>query len=562
MIVGGKDMPKAIKKRKSLQMNDKISMTFDMEMVDALIKYVRCESVTQPQISALYKLLKQLDFAQYNYNQDILDRLVLLKTICEARCDKNIKDESVFQSYLREHLENPEILEQVDFEPNQLMDSECNLMNQAVNERLQYIYIYQVKDDIMRALEGFDSVGFTSYYDIVNTLKGKLSNLMVKLQNVSAPDQLIRSFNFSDDQYMDLLGRIVDRAKKPSTVLMTGIRQLNAILSPGFQSGRLYTFLGGTGRFKSGTLWNITDQIRQFNPQIKPVENGKRKTILYITMENTIYETIIRLFDMYNDTGKEITELDVEEVAKILREKGKFEFTSEDGIDIEMKYYSDLEIATSHIYTLIQELADCGKEVIAVVLDYILKIDSQKEHYGDERLRISYAGRELKALAQYFDIPVITAMQINREGNGILDAAMQENKEDIGRFIGSSFVGQCWDLIQESDFVCFVNLEMQRSTGKWFVSFKRTKIRGKKDPLAVDYFNHPFVNNNGIRLEPDVNKPEPLSVVSLASDLVSIDDSKIDGSARTRPTIKSVANAGKNGNVLNAIDMSGLVKAS
>ena len=43
---------------------------------------------------------------------------------------------------------------------------------------------------------------------------------------------------------------------------------------------------------------------------------------------------------------------------------------------------------------------------------------------------------------------------------------------------------------------------------------------------------------------------------------VSIDDSKIDGSARTRPTIKSVANAGKNGNVLNAIDMSGLVKAS
>lgn len=557
-------MPKMIKKRKDVQ-SDAIKMSFDIGMVEALIKYVRCDNVTQPQKSALYKLLKQLDFSQYNYNQDILDRLKLLKVTCEGVCEKHIKDDSVLKSFISENLENSsEIIGQVNFEKNQLMDSECKLMNNAVNERLQCIYIYQVKDDILEALNEFDKVGFTSYYDVINTLKGKLSNLMVKLQNVAAPDELIRSFNFSGEQYMELLSRVVNKAKKPSTVLMTGIRQLNAILSPGFQSGRLYTFLGGTGRFKSGTLWNITDQIRQFNPQIIPVENGMRKTILFITMENTIYETIIRLFDMYNDTGKDIKELDVEEVAQILREKGHFEFTSDDGIDIELRYYSDLEIATSNIYTIIQELADMGKQVIAVVLDYILKIDSAKEHYGDERLRISYAGRELKALAQYFDIPVITAMQINREGNSILEASMQENKEDIGRFIGNAFVGQCWDLIQESDFVCFVNLEMQKSTGKWFLSFKRTKIRGKKDPMACDYFNHPFVNNNGIRLEPDVNKPEPLSIISLASDLVSVDDSKQENTARVRPKIVGMSSGQSNGNksVLSEINLDGLIKAS
>ena len=201
---------------------------------------------------------------------------------------------------------------------------------------------------------------------------------------------------------------------------------------------------------------------------------------------------------MYNDSNKDIKECEVEEVAQILREKGHFNFTDDEGIDIEMRYYSDLEICTSNIYTLIQELADMGKQVIAVVLDYILKLNSNKENYGDERLRISYAGRELKALAQQFDIPVITAMQINREGNSILESSMQENKEDIGRFIGSSYVGQCWDLIQESDFVCFINLEMQKSTGKWFLSFKRTKIRGKKDPLAVDYIK--IVNINSLEL--------------------------------------------------------------
>lgn len=558
-------MPKKITKRKSVE-DRQVTITFDIDMVNALIKYTRCDSVSQYQVAALHKLLKQLDFGQYVYNPDILDRLRFLNVTCEAICDANIQDENVMQTYLASHLENYDIIfPQVEFDKNLLSPSECDIMTNAVNERLQYIYIYQVKDDIVQALEEFDNVGFTSYMDVVNTLKGKLSNLMVKLQNISAPDQLIRQFNFTDEQYMDLLRRVVDRAKKPSTILRTGIRQLNAILSPGFQSGRLYTFLGGTGRFKSGTLWNITDQLRQFNPQIVPVENGMRKTILYITLENTIYETILRLFDMYNNTGREITDMDVNEVADLLRKEGHFEFSSEDGIDIEMRYYSDLEIATSDIYTIVRELADAGKEVIALVLDYILKIDSQKEHYGDERLRISYAGRELKDLAQNLDIPVITAMQINREGNNILDSAMQENKEDIGRFIGSSYVGQCWDLIQESDFVCFVNLEMQKSTGKWFVSFKRTKLRGKPDPTAVDYFNHPFVNNNGIRLEPDVNQPEPVSVISLASDLVSIDDRQTDGDgtrARVRPQINQIAGSGKRSDILQDIDMAGLLKAS
>lgn len=483
-------MPKMVKKRNNSKSSNNIAISFDIGMVDALIKYVRCESVSQVQISALLKLLKQLDYSQYEYSPDILDRLKLLKVVCTGICDESIHDESVLQAYITSNLENAEeIINQVTFEKNTLTDSECRMLNTAINERLQYIYIYQEKEGILNALAEMDRVGFTSYNDIIDKLRDRLSNLMVKLQNVSAPDQLIRSFNFTDETYFDLLSQIVNKAKKPSTVLMTGIRQLNAILSPGFQSGRLYTILGGTGRFKSGTLWNITDQLRLFNPQVKPFENGMRKTILFITMENTIYETIIRLFDMYNNTNKDIKELSVEEVADILRNEGHFVFNSDDGIDIEMRYYSDLEISTSHIYTIIQELADRGKKVIAVVLDYILKIDSAKEHYGDERLRLSFAGRELKSLAQFFDIPVITAMQINREGNGILDAAMQENKEDVGRFIGTSFVGTCWDLIQESDWVCFINLEMQKSTGKWFLSFKRLKIRGKKDPLSVDWLN-------------------------------------------------------------------------
>lgn len=553
-----------IKKRKELQ--DTINVTFDISMVDALIKYIRCGDVARSQITQLYKLMKRIDLHQYEYNPDILDRLKLIKTLCMGICDHDIRDESVLMTYLYEHLDIAEdVLKQVNFEKDQLNPSERNMIYNAINERLQYIYIYEVKDDIVTALSTFDHVGFTSYYDVLNSLKEKLSTLMVKLQTLSAPDSLIRSFNFSGEDCMSIINQVVNKAKKPSSVLMTGIRQLNAILAPGFEASRFYIFIGGSGKFKSGTLLNIADQIRLFNPQVKPIENGRRKTILFVTMENTIYETILRIVDMYNNTGKEIRDMTPEEVERILREEGHFCLEGEEGIDIDFRYYSDMEISTADLYSVIRELENAGKDVIALVLDYILKINSAHEHYGDERIRLSYAGRELATLARDFDIPVITAMQFNREGNGILDAAMMERKEDVLRFVGGAYIGQCWDLIQTADWVGFINPEIQRSTGKKFLSFKKYKLRGKEDPLAVDYFNHPFVHNDSMRLEPDVMKPEPVSVISLASDLVTVSEEteKVPNtSAQQRPKIATFTTNQSAKSILKEIDLDGLLKAS
>ena len=100
-------MPKMIKKRKDIE-NQKVNIVFDIDMVNALIKYVRCEYVPQPQITALHKLLKQLDFTQYRYNQDILDRLNLISTVCTGICEEHIKDDSVLTMYVKEHLDNAE----------------------------------------------------------------------------------------------------------------------------------------------------------------------------------------------------------------------------------------------------------------------------------------------------------------------------------------------------------------------------------------------------------------------------------------------------------------------
>lgn len=524
--------------------DDKIVIKFDIPTLNMLIKYSLCDNnVTKTQMGNLQKFINYLDLDAYRYNQEIVDRLFLIKDICSAKLDHNMKNPDMIHAYISK--ENPELLEpnglvdNIGLESNTLNSSECKFLNDVVNERLEYMFLYQAKDNVIKYLQKLDKGGFVSYYETVNTLKGVLSELLVNLQNAAINNGLIRSMDFSGDNFSSVLDTIIQQAKIPKGRLQTGIRLLNSALAGGFKACRLYTWLGFSGKFKSGMLLNIADQIRRFNPQIKGFENGRRKTILFVTMENTIAETVERLFDMYNHGDDEISNYTVDEVIKILKDNGHFNFTDTDGIDIDMRYYSNLEIKTCQLYNIITELNDNGKEVICLILDYLKRIDSTMPNNGDERTRISYASKELKSLSVFFQIPVITAMQINREGNGIIDAAMREDKQDLARLVGSSQIGNCWDVVEESDWMGLLNLELHSSTKELYLTIKRLKSRGKKDPNSLDYFNHPFADGKEIRLETDVDKANSVSVISLSSDLESVDDKQYNNLVKMRPRVST-----------------------
>lgn len=543
----------------------KPKITFDVPLLNVLIKYARCEYVSHQQLHNLYQFLRKLDMDSYRYQKDIYDRLDLLKALTKCQIEDNVTDDELLIHQVGNYVEANDsmaIFHNVGLPKNQLTQSEVDVVSNAINERLQYLAIFSYKDRIMNLMERIDGSSYeTSYVSLMKELQDIFSTVLMELQNSGAEQGLLKEFSFCSDNYASLLNTIVSKSKRPTSVLQTGIRQLNAILSPGFQSGRFYLILGGSGKFKSGTLLNLTDQIRKFNPQIVPYENGRRKCILFVTLENSIEETVERIYDMYSDLEDDIRDKTTAEVAQTFRDKGQFTFTQTSGIDIEMRYYGNLEIDTSHLYTLVRELNDRGKEPIAIVLDYVKRIDSVHNSKGDERVRLSYVGKELKNIAQYYEIPVISAMQLNREGNGIIDAAMRENKEDVTRFVGASNIGNCWDLIEDADWVAVINLEYSKSRKQLYLTWKRLKIRGKKDPTAADYFNHPFVNMKNIRLETDVDKDEVLSIVSIASDLESIQEKEEDNKSKGNGSLKKIGErrSEKVTNLINAIPLSNIV---
>lgn len=517
----------------------KAIMTFEISTLNTLLRYAMCTNISKTSIVNLNKLVAELDMRAYAYSPDIVSRLKLLQYVTEARTTYGMREPDVIRTFIiNTYTDGKDLLETCEpLQLDTLNYTECTAITKIINERLQYIYIFKYKDKIVECLNKFSKGGWTSYYDTVTEVRSTLQELLTNVSMATGNNVgVMRRLNMCADNYHDLVDTIVRKAKMPSAVLQTGVRQLNAILCPGFQADRLYLILGLTGRFKSGTLLNIADQICKFNPQIRPVEDGMRKTVLFISNENTIEETFTRLLDMYSDVDDDIVHMETEDAIKILQENGHYRFTDTEGITIEFRYYRNLEMSTADIYTIINGLADEGYKVIAVILDYIARVASVV-NVQEERFRLANVAKELKGVATYYSIPVITAQQVNREGNGIIDAAMRDDKADLAKFLGTTAVSESYGLIFEADWVALVNLEKRKSDDKWFLTFNRLKIRGKQDPSAVTYFNHPFADRKRIRLETDVDKEGILSVISLASDLESIPQQGEDrhNSLRNKP---------------------------
>jgi hypothetical protein len=173
------------------------------------------------------------------------------------------------------------------------------------------------------------------------------------------------------------------------------------------------------------------------------------------------------------------------------------------------------------LYTIIDDLSDEGKEVVLLALDYIKRI-RPAEKGRDEKEELKNISNELKSLAIEYDIPVVTGHQLNRAGAGVIDAAMQANKEDLGKFLGRSNVGSAWEVVENSDVVIIINVEKKRQTGQYYLTFKRVKIR-YKDMSDLSYFNHPFAMESRMQLLDDIYLDHSLSEDSLVSDFDAVD---------------------------------------
>lgn len=517
--------------------DNKIKFKFPKSILNLFIGYSLypdTSKVSKMDLSNLYKLLKTTDERSYEFDVSMYARLELAKKILEARIEKGLYSFDAILSYcnIENDVENNKLINNINSFTN-LTESEIKYITRAVTDRLQYAFILLYKEIILNEFLKIDTGEFTSYKEVVSEVKEQCAQLLNDIRKADAAT-MKKSFSLKEGIFEELVTSAVSSITDPGTALVTGVQMLNDMLSPGYMPGRLYIWLGISGSFKSLMLLMSCYWIKKYNK----IETTKTPTVLYITTENSIDESIIRLFNMSTTCG-DIRQYLPEEVAGMMRDSGGL--TLDDGdTDIVMQYYNNFEISTGDIYNIVDDLEDNNREVIAVVVDYIKRIRSISPTI-DERIRLANVSNELKDLSVNLKIPVITAQQINRAGNMALDNASETGKEDLARFLGRGNIAQCWDIIENSDWCGILNIEVEKSSNIKYLTVKEIKKR-YKSMTNITYFNQPFVDVDSIQMVEDVGWSTPAGKISLATNLNIVDNSMVnstrgDKSAKPREDV-------------------------
>lgn len=482
----------------------KITRNIDIDTLNIMCSYVLSSNrnIRKGGYINLRNFIECLNLDIFKNELDKLSRIDFIKRGLDARLVKGISNPKLVLTHINGGLLDDNLINMECI--SELSNDEIEYLNEVVTGSLNFTFIDEEVDPLMDLLVRWKSGDYRSKADIalqIETLVNRLHNKF-RQAKVERMDQI--TFALRPDKFDQAISDIYQKITDPSRCLITGMQGMNEILGGGFYASRIYMLLGITGVGKSLTLLNLIYQMKKHNKKYTPKDPTKRPCIVYLTMENDVYETVERLFTI--STGLDMRDLTLEEVVKKAKTDGELFLSDDSPIDIIIKFLPDRSVDTSALYTICEDLEDDGYEVISFVLDHIKRIRSI---YGnsDVRLELGAVVNECKTFATIKDLSFITDSHLNRDAAAIIEKNISGSKADLTRLLGKANIGESMLMLDNMDCGLIMNVETDTNEIKYMV-FKRIKMRYKCS--LRDYICEPFEETNSIRFVEDIGWAVPV----------------------------------------------------
>ena len=495
-----------------------VPINLDIHALELMCNYVVSEnrSVRRIQYINLRNLIELLDMDKYSNDDDKYKRILFIKRGLQARLEHNLQDKYMILKSINGGLLDNDIIDVSEF--GELSNYEINWINETVAAAIRYAFIYQEQDYMLDLWRRFKDSDYSSIGEITAEIEEATARLNTAFRKSKVDADANESFNLTQGILEAAMTDAWNQVTSVSRKLVTGMQGFNQFIGGGFENTRVYLLLGLTGSGKSMALINLVYQMKKYNKRYKPTDPTKRPCIVYLTMENTVTETIQRLFQIC--TGEDLAaQCDPQTAIQKLRVEGELYLTDESPIDIIVRFKPNKSVDTSYLYTMVEDLEDEGYETICVVQDHAKRIRSTDRNQ-DVRLELGDVINEMKTFAMLKDIPVITNSHLNRDAARIIDESSSKSKADLTRLLGKSNIGESMLMLDNVDFACVANPEYDNEKRKWMV-FKQIKTRIKTDRT---YICEPFDVNNQIKLIEDFYSPIPVFKDSLYEAPIMVND--------------------------------------
>lgn len=432
---------------------------------------------------------------------------------------------------------------------------DLEILNSGLDTQLKYGKILMMADDLTQTFNNVRTTTGSDLVEALTSLRSLFSTALEFFRETDIQEGIGRILHTCDPEFIDSMTETFEKLKNPSNVLRTGLQMLNRILSTrgGFECGKSYVIYARINSFKSALLEQITRMIQTYNSEFFEEEfrrTGRRPTILNISLENSIHEDNERYFKMYTEEDMELIKT-VEVMRQIWAE---YYNKTNSIIDISMYHGESGSLRPSDIRNMIDSLNDEGYRVIAVVLDYFELIRAEDEYMKlDLRNQYTKNSEALLEIAKFYDIPVITAHQVNRAGDAVMMNAKESGGTNLVTQMSSQYIGESYGIEKFVSHSIFINVEKSPYDNKVYLTVKSHKNRNKKDSL--EYFVHEI--KHGIYLEDDIYLPEPLSKLAIVPEEIQdlafhvVDNDNIGARGTKDPTREEYRKIKKQQELLN-----------
>jgi replicative DNA helicase len=312
-------------------------------------------------------------------------------------------------------------------------------------------------------------------YKLIKKVSNELNTAVNKVEKSIANSSESRVVIGRDSLKQKLENKILRYNKENK--IPTGFKYIDEkIMYGGIEKNRLYILAGNSGSGKSTMLANMALNAAKYEHYIGELSE-KKKIFVYITLENDIEESLGRI--MCAHWGISNSELDTQIVNDVDKVDKKF-FDELDKYNsyIDVRQFNVESISATNIGVIIDDLVEefGGSDkclVAAVYVDYLdlIKSDGSKKDY---RLVLQDITSQLKELARDYNLPVVTATQLNRESYRV-KSSFELNAALVAESIGK---------VNIADFIA---LMAKNSFDPTLVHFKVGKFRSGNPDVPLDF---------------------------------------------------------------------------
>ena len=248
-------------------------------------------------------------------------------------------------------------------------------------------------------------------------------------------------------KYFQDIERVINELNKSENYISSGYQWIDERLGGGFlQEGKaLYVFSGQTNVGKSIVLGNIASNI---------CSSGKTVLLISLEMSEIVYAkrlcgnfTNIPIFSLTH----KIDELR-DEIAKYVRQNPKSQLI--------IKEFPPSTISVGNLTAYIKKLVQNGIKPDTIIVDYVNLLTTS---YGNNSYeRIKHITEQLRAISYIFNVPVITATQLNRAGVNQTNPGLESISESHGLSMTADCIFGLWRE-QEDVELGRININVQKN---------------------------------------------------------------------------------------------------